>query len=54
MRRFKIAKRLVQARDAEQEYCDQIPENLSSSIFYDRSEEWLELIVEVIGLVTSL
>ena len=50
----KMAKQLEQVRDSEQEYCDRIPENLSSSVVYDRANEFVERLDEVIDLITSV
>lgn len=50
----KMVKQLEQIRDSEQEYCDRIPENLRDSVVYDRSDEWIELLDEVIDLMASL
>jgi hypothetical protein len=56
-RRVAIAKMLTQLeqiRNAEQDYCDRIPENLCESVVYEKSEEWITILDEIIDLMASL
>jgi hypothetical protein len=49
----KIAKQLEQVRDKEQAYCDRIPENLQSSVVYERAEEFISNLDTAIDALVS-
>jgi hypothetical protein len=48
-----IVKQLEQIKDSEEEYRDRIPENLQGSTVYDRAEELVSMLEEVIDLMIS-
>ena len=48
-----IVKQLEQIKNSEEEYRDRIPENLQNSSVYDRADELVSTLVEVIDLMTS-
>ena len=49
----KMIKQLEQIRSSEEEFCDRIPDNLQSSIVFDRADELIALLDEVIELLDS-
>ena len=49
-----IVKQLEKIRDWEERYRDLIPENLQGSIVYDRADELVSLLDEVIDLMAAV
>lgn len=49
-----IAKELTQIRDYEEQYRDRIPENLQGSSIYDRADETVNLLEEVIEQISTI
>ena len=48
-----IVEQLELIKDSEEEYRDRIPENLQGSSVYDRADELVSTLEEVIDLITS-
>jgi len=48
-----IVKQLEQIKFNEEQYRDRIPKNLQGSIVYDRADEFVSILEEVVDLMTS-
>lgn len=49
-----MTKQLELIRDCEEEYRDRIPDNLHGSVVYDRADELVSLLDEVIDLIDTV
>jgi hypothetical protein len=50
----KIIKQLEIVRNSEERYQERIPENLQSSEVYEKAEEWVNVLTEVIEMLEEL